>query len=397
MSNWEWKKLGDVCEFQGGAQPPKEEWIKENRSGYIRMLQIRDFTQSRNFDIEYVKKTSKLRICNENDILLGRYGASVGKVLTGLSGAYNVAIVKTIPNSEYSKLFIKYYFQSPLFQTRLLNLCNQRTAQAGFNKEDIYDFPIPYISLNEQKHVVKTLDEKFAKIDKLKTAAETNLKNAKALYQKSLDKIIEDECRRYTLTSLKEITTKIGSGATPKGGKKSYQTEGISLIRSMNVLYGSFSYDNLAHINEKQAKALDGVAIQCADVLFNITGASIARCCVVPDDVIPARVNQHVSILRPIQKVLNSDYLSVVLLASQNQKKLLDIGEAGATRQALTKGDLEVFPIPLPPLSVQKEIVARLDKLSENVKRLEANYKQIIANCDELKKSILKKTFEEKT
>ena len=361
------------------------------------MLQIRDFTQSRNFDIEYVKKTSKLRICNENDILLGRYGASVGKVLTGLSGAYNVAIVKTIPNSEYSKLFIKYYFQSPLFQTRLLNLCNQRTAQAGFNKEDIYDFPIPYISLNEQKHVVKTLDEKFAKIDKLKTAAETNLKNAKALYQKSLDKIIEDECRRYTLTSLKEITTKIGSGATPKGGKKSYQTEGISLIRSMNVLYGSFSYDNLAHINEKQAKALDGVAIQCADVLFNITGASIARCCVVPDDVIPARVNQHVSILRPIQKVLNSDYLSVVLLASQNQKKLLDIGEAGATRQALTKGDLEVFPIPLPPLSVQKEIVARLDKLSENVKRLEANYKQIIANCDELKKSILKKTFEEKT
>ena len=145
MSNWEWKKLGDVCEFQGGAQPPKEEWIKENRSGYIRMLQIRDFTQSRNFDIEYVKKTSKLRICNENDILLGRYGASVGKVLTGLSGAYNVAIVKTIPNSEYSKLFIKYYFQSPLFQTRLLNLCNQRTAQAGFNKEDIYDFPIPLI------------------------------------------------------------------------------------------------------------------------------------------------------------------------------------------------------------------------------------------------------------
>ena len=150
----------------------------------------------------------------------------------------------------------------------------------------------------------------------------------------------------------------------------------------------------MAHINEKQAKALDGVAIQCADVLFNITGASIARCCVVPDDVIPARVNQHVSILRPIQKVLNSDYLSVVLLASQNQKKLLDIGEAGATRQALTKGDLEVFQIPLPPLSVQKEIVARLDKLSENVKRLEANYKQIIANCDELKKSILKKTFE---
>ena len=374
MSKWEWKKLGEVCEIICG-QDYKD---VECESGAYPVYGSGGV-------IGYAREFR----CPANCTIVGRKG-SINNPMYVEEPFWNIDTAFGLSAKECMESKYLFYFCKCFDFTTL----DKSSGRPSLARKDLLEIQIPIPPLSEQKRIVKFLDEEFSKIETLKTNTETNLKNAKALYQKSLDKIIEDECRRYTLTSLKEITTKIGSGATPKGGKKSYQTEGISLIRSMNVLYGSFSYDNLAHINEKQAKALDGVAIQCADVLFNITGASIARCCVVPDDVIPARVNQHVSILRPIQKVLNSDYLSVVLLASQNQKKLLDIGEAGATRQALTKGDLEVFQIPLPPLSVQKEIVARLDKLSENVKRLEANYKQIIANCDELKKSILKKTFE---
>ena len=378
MSKWEWKKLKDICEIEFGTRVVRKKdggSIYPVYGGGGATFKMDSFNREDCLIVSRFAMSPQCTRIVKGKFFLNDSGLSLkSKDLSVLSEQYLNSIILGINDDIYA--------------------LGRGAAQRNLNVEAFKELNIPIPPLSEQKRIVKFLDEEFSKIETLKTNAETNLKNAKALYQKSLDKIIEDECRRYTLTSLKEITTKIGSGATPKGGKKSYQTEGISLIRSMNVLYGSFSYDNLAHINEKQAKALDGVAIQCADVLFNITGASIARCCVVPDDVIPARVNQHVSILRPIQKVLNSDYLSVVLLASQNQKKLLDIGEAGATRQALTKGDLEVFPIPLPPLSVQKEIVARLDKLSENVKRLEANYKQIIADCDELKKSILKKTFE---
>ena len=397
MSKWEWKKLGEVCSVKCGATPLKSDKSFWER-GTVPWFTVDDIHEQGRV-INSTKKAvtekalKKLTLFPKKTVLL---------CCTASVGEYAISNIEVTCNQQFNGLIVRdknyldpnylFHFASTL-KEKLLSVSGKTTIDFISNSK-VCDIDIPIPPLSEQKRIVKFLDEEFSKIDTLKTNAETNLKNAKALYQKSLDKIIEDECRRYTLTSLKEITTKIGSGATPKGGKKIYQTEGISLIRSMNVLYGSFSYDNLAHINKKQAKALDGVAIQCADVLFNITGASIARCCVVPDDVIPARVNQHVSILRPIQKVLNSDYLSVVLLASQNQKKLLDIGEAGATRQALTKGDLEVFQIPLPPLSVQKKIVARLDKLSENVKRLEANYKQIIADCDKLKKSILKKTFE---
>ena len=98
--------------------------------------------------------------------------------------------------------------------------------------------------------------------------------------------------------SLQEITTKIGSGATPLGGKESYKAEGISLLRSMNVYDFVFNYDDLAHIDDNQAAELSNVEVKENDILLNITGASVGRCCIVPKSVIPARVNQHVSIIR---------------------------------------------------------------------------------------------------
>ncbi len=102
----------------------------------------------------------------------------------------------------------------------------------------------------------------------------------------------------WSKIKLSDITSKIGSGATPRGGKSAYKAHGISLIRSMNVHDGEFIEKNLAFIDESQAKKLSNVIIEKNDVLLNITGASIARCCVVPSRILPARVNQHVSILR---------------------------------------------------------------------------------------------------
>ena len=109
--------LTQVCDFQGGSQPPKEQWIDHAEDGYIRMLQIRDFTQPDKDNIEYVRLTKTVKTCNEDDILIGRYGASVGKILTGLSGAYNVAIIKTIPDaSKLTKRFLYHYLKRVLLR-----------------------------------------------------------------------------------------------------------------------------------------------------------------------------------------------------------------------------------------------------------------------------------------
>ena len=151
--------LTQVCDFQGGSQPPKDQWIDHKEDGYIRMLQIRDFTQPDKDNIEFVRINKTIKTCKEDDILIGRYGASVGKILTGLAGAYNVAIIKTIPDtSKLSKRFLYHYLNSTYFQNFILSV-GSRAAQAGFNKDDLSDAQIPSLSLEEQKDIVIQLDK----------------------------------------------------------------------------------------------------------------------------------------------------------------------------------------------------------------------------------------------
>ena len=142
--------------------------------------------------------------------------------------------------------------------------------------------------------------------------------------------------------NLKNITKKIGSGATPRGGQSVYQTQGISLIRSQNVLDFSFSTNGLVFINDKQAADLNNVTVEENDILLNITGDSIARVCVVPKSILPARVNQHVSIIRCTDKV-DSKYVFYYLQYLKSY--LLKICGVGGTRNALTKEALEKLDI----------------------------------------------------
>lgn len=166
---------------------------------------------------------------------------------------------------------------------------------------------------------------------------------------------------------LKDICSKIGSGATPKGGDAAYISEGISLIRSQNVLDFTFSKDGLAFINEQQAKGLANVTVQPKDVLLNITGDSVARVCQVPEDVLPARVNQHVAILRADNNKLVPEFLKYALLAKPTKELLLTYASTGATRKALTKGMLEEFEINLPSLPTQQKIAEILSALDDKI------------------------------
>lgn len=144
------------------------------------------------------------------------------------------------------------------------------------------------------------------------------------------------------VVSLRSITSKIGSGATPKGGNTVYENSGIAFIRSQNVLDMSFSTQNLAYITNEQANKLNNVIVENNDILLNITGDSIARCTIVPDELLPARVNQHVSIIRCI----SPDYANYVCYYLQFLKPyLLQICKVGGTRNALTKEAVENLPI----------------------------------------------------
>lgn len=189
------------------------------------------------------------------------------------------------------------------------------------------------------------------------------------------------------VVKLADICQKIGSGATPRGGKEAYRAEGIALVRSQNVLDFSFSGDGLAYINDEQADKLRNVELQSGDVLLNITGDSVARACLMDDDYLPGRVNQHVAIIRVDESKAVNSYLLYYL--QWRKSHLLQLASAGATRNALTKGMIEQLEIDLPSLDEQRKVVGILGSIQNKIK---LNH-EINDNLEQQAQAIFKEWF----
>ena len=187
---------------------------------------------------------------------------------------------------------------------------------------------------------------------------------------------------------LGDVCSKIGSGATPSGGKEAYKGGDYHLIRSQNVLDFAFSKDGLASINDEQANKLKNVEIIQGDVLLNITGDSVARCCIVPSEILPARVNQHVAIIRPRKEELDNHYLLYYL--QHYKRQLLQIASAGATRNAITKAMIENLILPCPKSLADQHRIASI--LSSLDRKIELNNK-INADLEEMAQAIFKNWF----
>ncbi len=166
---------------------------------------------------------------------------------------------------------------------------------------------------------------------------------------------------------LGKVCLKIGSGATPRGGKDAYRGGNTALIRSQNIYNDRFTHEGLAYINDSQAHELRNVVVEKNDVLLNITGDSVARCCQVDPDVLPARVNQHVAIIRTQPDVLDSRFLRYVLVSPSMQDHLLALASAGATRNALTKAMIESLGFQAPRIEEQRAIAHILGTLDDKI------------------------------
>lgn len=180
---------------------------------------------------------------------------------------------------------------------------------------------------------------------------------------------------KWEYVKLEDVCEKIGSGATPKGGATVYTEEGTAFIRSQNIYNLSFDCNGLAFINDQAAQKLNGVTIKKDDVLLNITGDSVARTCVVPEEILPARVSQHVAIVRPNSDVLNPFYLNYYFASPYMQSFMLGLAVGkGASRNAMTKEMIANFEIPCPTIEIQQKIVRILSAYDDLIKN---NQKQI--------------------
>ena len=387
-SKWVLKKLGEVCSFQGGSQPPKSQFIYEKRVGYVRFLQIRDFKNNKN--ITYIPESNKNRYCNDDDILLGRYGASVGKVLINKTGAYNVAVMKTIPDENVLfKKYLFFYLTSNEFQNRLENVAS-RSAQNGFSKKDIFDFPVLVPPLSEQKQIVAILDKAFAAIDTAKVNAEQNLQNAKEFFENTLQILFDNKKWEYK---------KLGEIASFKNGMnftKSSKGQSIEIVGVKN-----FKNKFWVPFEELEKVILDGemsaaYQLKKGDI---ITVRSNGNPKLIGRTLLADQVNGNISHSGfTIRIRLNSNTLLPVFLChylktSKTRKELVDSGN-GVGIKSLNQGSLSSLMIPYPKSEEeQKIIINKIEVISKQTKKLEAIYTQKIADLEELKKSVLQKAF----
>ncbi|MDF2529218.1 MAG: hsdS 1 [Gammaproteobacteria bacterium] len=403
-NNWQTKKLGEVFEIK---PPKKEVRSRLSDNDLVSFVPMEDLGQlKKGFVVTKEKSLQEVyggyTYFADNDLLLAKITPCFENGKIGI--ARNLKNGVGFGSSEYIIFrskgellpdYLYYFLIRDEFRKEGSKVMTGAVGHKRVPKDFVENQHILYPeSLSEQQRIVKILDEAFESIAKAKENIEKNLQNARELFESCLQNIFANLNENWQEKKLKDITTKIGSGATPLGGERSYKSEGISLIRSLNVYDHGFREKGLACLDKDQADKLSNVIVEPGDILLNITGASVARSCIVPDEILPARVNQHVSIIRPIKEIMISKFLHFALISKVYKDKLLLTGaKGGATRQAITKAQIENFFIKYPSVQVQQSIVAKLDALSAETKKLEAIYKQKLSLLDELKKSIFKKAF----
>lgn len=316
------------------------------------MLQIRDFTQSEKVTPEYIKISNCIKTCTEDDVLIARYGASIGKVLTGIAGAYNVAIMRTIPDTDIiRKRFLYYYLKSSYFQYAILNV-GSRAAQAGFNKTDLAKLEITCPELSKQDKIVKILEKVESIIQKRKDQLNALDYIIKARFVEMFGDVIHND-RKWECKQFSDITTsRLGKMLD---AKHQIGTCKYPYLANFNVQWFRFELGNLNEMdfNEKDREEFcleDGDLLVCE-------GGEIGRCAVWHNQVKKCYFQKALHRVRCNQNIILPDYLSWWFKYNCENGGFAAIEGAKATISHLTGAKMKMLDVTVPPIELQEQFV----------------------------------------
>lgn len=454
---WELVTFSELFDINGGSQPPKSTFSDSKKPGYVRLLQIRDFSSDR-FAI-YIPDTDKWPKCTEEDIMIGRYGASIGRVLTGKAGAYNVAMVKIIySRKNLVKDWVKFFLGSSFFQNPIALL--SRSAQNGFNKSDLAPILLPLPPLPEQRRIVAKIEALQERSDRARAALaavppllekfrqsvlaaafrgdltkEWRKKHPHAEPASELLARIRTERRRRWEES--ELAKMRAKGQTPKDNawKKKYQepapvddtdlpelpvgwvwsnTAGIAFVE------GGLTRNNSLRSNTDLVVPLVTVA---AVRLRHIDAEGISEIGILPedgdkakllkDDLLVVEGNgslEHIGrvalwdnsipnarhqnhLIRIRPIIVTPQYLLEWMASPEGRNLLINEATSAAGLYNLSLSKVGRIALPIPPIDEQLEIMRRIHELWEIFPNIEASSSKFLHRFDGLSKSILAKAF----
>ena len=301
--------------------------------------------------------------------------------------------------------FIAYALRSPYFVERVV-ANSVGVSYPAINAADLACLDITFPPLNQQRTICSYLDRETAKIDALVAKKERLIEllqeKRTALISRAVIKGLDPNVpmkdsgiewfgeipAHWEMKRLKYLAGKIGSGKTPKGGAEVYVDDGIMLIRSQNVHFGGLRLADVVYIDAATDSEMSGSRVNEGDVLLNITGASLGRCCVAFLDGSGANVNQHVCIVRPNQQRDNPSYLSYSMESHSLQDQIFN-SENGVSRDAINFEQIADLILVRPALVEQRAIVSFLDRETAKFDALIKKVREAIQRLNELRAALI--------
>ena len=367
-------KLLDVCDFRGGSQPPKEEWISEERPGYVRMLQIRDFTQGSEKFVQFVPDTGKLRKCGKDDLLLCRYGY-IGQVVTGLEGAYNVALVKVERKHPIYQPYLMYYFQSPYFRNYLLSNTGARATIAGFNMNELHNALIPIPSEAIQQKIAARLTQ----VDHLISERQAQIEAFPQLLKAHFHRLFAEGGQ---LVRVQDLCSHIVDcpHSTPKyDGDLKYPA-----IRTTDIKDGYIDRSQMKYVSEAEyEKRTARFTPQAGDIVYSREG-TCGNAALLPEGQ-SFCLGQRVMLFRPHRELCVPEYLLHCLISEQVWQQVCR-RSVGSIVPHLNMRDAKNLMIRLHPLPKQESFAHFARQLSDARQTAIA----ALTELKELKTSLLK-------
>ena len=367
--NWQTKKLGEVCDIKTGKKDVNQ-GNPDGKYPFFTCAKEHTYSDGYSFDTEAILVAGNGDVGNVS-YYNGKFEAYQRTyILSGFRGIY----------PQFLYRFLDGFLKDTVSKQKLGN--TMPYIKMGM----LTEFEIPLPPLHEQHHIVKILDEVFEKTAKVKENAEKNLQNSKDLFESYLQSVFANKSKDWEHNKLGDICEMINRGISPKYT----QSNGLCVLNQKCIRDHKINYEPSRFHDFRNKKVIPEKFIQLGDVLVNSTGTGtlgrVAQVRILPHETI---VDSHITIVRPIKGVFYNEFFGFAMIYIE--KEIMEKGEGCGGQTELARNTLKNhFTISYPKsLSEQKSIVAKLDALSAETKKLETIYKQKLADLEELKKSVL--------
>ena len=402
-SDWQSKKLGVLLTDFSKKNNPNMPLLSITRELGVITRDMDDQESNHNFipdDLSGYKLLKEGQFgMNKMKAWQGSYGIS--KYTGIVSPAYYVFDLSDEIYPNFFNIAIRSKFYVGFFGSASDGV---RIGQWDLNKTRMREIPFVFPSLDQQKRIYEFLSVKTEQIDQAIALKQQQIEKLGEYKQiviqnavtKGLDpnapmkdsgvEWIGDIPEHWDVKKLKYLTSKIGSGITPSGGATTYVDKGIPLLRSQNIHFDGLVLDNVANISLNVHKSMKNSQVKQHDVLLNITGGSLGRCCYNSSND-EMNVNQHVCIVRP-NNLIKGEFLNGLMSSEVGQKQIWFFQQGGG-REGLNFQNLKNFDFPLPSIDEQKEIIAHIESLKQHFKKSVDNYQIQIDRLKEYKNILI--------